>query len=570
MGLTSVLNTSLTGLSANQAMLDVVGNNISNVNTVGYKASNLNFQTAFNQTFTYGTPPNGDLGGTNPLQVGMGTQQSSLTTDYSNGSLQTTGVNSDLAVQGNGFFILQDSKQQFTRNGSFQLNSQDKLVNGQGLRVQGYAVDSNFNVVPGVLSDLTIPIGSLSVAQATSNASMTGNLNAGGVVASTPGQLVFNQPMYSGGAAISNPATTTLTSVTNAPGGTSYFQVGDVVTAQGEKGTRTVAPQTFTVGAASTLQDYMNFLQGTMGINTTSGVNGTGAAPGVSLIAGTGGGSQLQITSNLGTNNAVAIKSSDITVNRGGTILNPFTTTSTATANGESVTTSLTAYDSLGTAVPVYVTATLTNANTAGTTWQYVADSPGGTGAGAATNTAVGEGTLQFNNFGQLISTATPTVTINRSGTGASPTLSFNLNFSGVTALSGSSSQLASTSQDGSPPGTLTNYSIGSDGIISGTFSNGLTRTLGQVALATFSNNQGLVSVGNSNFIPGPDSGTAVIAAPGQFSSGTLTAGALEMSNVDLSAEFVNLISASTGFTAASKVITTSNQLLQSLLSSIP
>jgi flagellar hook protein FlgE len=120
--------------------------------------------------------------------------------------------------------------------------------------------------------------------------------------------------------------------------------------------------------------------------------------------------------------------------------------------------------------------------------------------------------------------------------------------------------------QDGSIAGTLTDFSIGNDGIIVGTFTNGMTRTLGQIALATFNNYEGLIDMGGGTFKVGPNSGVAVITTPLANGGGEITAGALETSNVDISQEFINLIIASTGFSAASRVITTSNQLLTELL----
>ena len=143
---------------------------------------------------------------------------------------------------------------------------------------------------------------------------------------------------------------------------------------------------------------------------------------------------------------------------------------------------------------------------------------------------------------------------------------SFDLTFNNINALSGTSSQLAVTAQDGSSKGILNNFTINDDGTIVGFFDNGVRRNLGQLALATFRNNQGLMDIGNNNYVPSSNSGVPVIAAPGQFSAGKIVASALELSNVDLSQEFVNLISASSGFSASSRVISTSNQLLQELL----
>lgn len=141
------------------------------------------------------------------------------------------------------------------------------------------------------------------------------------------------------------------------------------------------------------------------------------------------------------------------------------------------------------------------------------------------------------------------------------------LDFSTLTSLASKSSDMVVTSQDGSPIGTLTTFSIGTDGRIVGTYSNGLSHTVGQVALATFTNKSGLIDKGGNDFVAGADSGVAVISTPQDLGAGTIRSGSLEQSNVDLSKEFVNLIISSTGFSAASKVITTSDQLIQELLS---
>ena len=135
-----------------------------------------------------------------------------------------------------------------------------------------------------------------------------------------------------------------------------------------------------------------------------------------------------------------------------------------------------------------------------------------------------------------------------------------------VTALASQSSNVASVYQDGAPIGTLSSFSVGRDGIITGGFTNGLTRTLGQVAVATFSNPAGLVETGGNMFTTGPNSGNPIVGEPLELGAGAIVGGALELSNVDLSQEFINLILASTGYSAASRVITTTDQLMQQLL----
>ncbi len=269
----------------------------------------------------------------------------------------------------------------------------------------------------------------------------------------------------------------------------------------------------------------------------------------------------------MGTANALSLSTSSLSVS-GAANPNPLTLKPSAIpADGESISTSIPAYDSLGNQVTADVTISLMSKTaTGGTVWQYYATSPDSTGNGTAAQTAIGMGTLTFDASGNFVNATPSSVTINRAGTGAAPALSFPIDFSKLTAVSGTSA--ISGTADGKPAGTLTDYAIGSNGLITGSFTNGDHRTLGQVALATFRNNQGLVDEGSNLYQVGPASGTASISAPGQLAAGTITPDALELSNVDLSSEFVQLISASTGFSASSRVITTSNQLLQELLQS--
>ncbi len=177
---------------------------------------------------------------------------------------------------------------------------------------------------------------------------------------------------------------------------------------------------------------------------------------------------------------------------------------------------------------------------------------------------------FQFDTQGQLQTTTPITVSIDRDGTGAASALTINLKLSDgpdrVTALSSTQSAIASTFQDGFPLGTLSSFLVDRDGIITGSFTNGLTRTLGQVALATFNNFEGLSEVGDTVFQTGANSGTPVITTPGLFGTGKIVGGSLEQSNVDLGAEFIDMIQTSTGYSAASRVVKTADELLQQLL----
>ncbi len=178
MGLASALSTALTGLTGSETTIDVVGNNLANSNTVGFKASTATFATQFLQTYSLGSGPTTNDGGTNPRQIGLGTMVSSIQANFSEGTISNTSLVSDMAIQGNGFFIIQasDGSYAYTRDGEFTLNSQNQLVTASGNMVLGYAVDNNFNIQKAALEPLTIPFGTKMVAEATQNVALNGTL----------------------------------------------------------------------------------------------------------------------------------------------------------------------------------------------------------------------------------------------------------------------------------------------------------------------------------------------------------------------------------------------------------
>jgi flagellar hook protein FlgE len=315
-----------------------------------------------------------------------------------------------------------------------------------------------------------------------------------------------------------------------------------------------VSSQQFVVGTTgNTLGDLATSLQGTLGIQTGTSVPGQ---PGVTIENGA-----LVIRSNNGEPNAIVVQNNDLTSSNAGTPV-PLQFTATSPAVGTGVFTSFTAYDSLGNAVPVNLTFTLDDTPATGPVWRYYAESAE---AGQPPQ-MLGTGTASFDTQGRFVSATGNQFTVNRTGSGAATPLNVTLDLSAVNGLSTQVSNVIMSKQDGYPPGTLTAYSVGNDGTLTGTFSNGVSHTLGQVAVATFANEAGLVAETGNLFSVGPNSGPAAVKAPGTLGAGTVRGGALEMSNVDLSREFIGLITASTGFQAASRVITTSNDMLNQLL----
>lgn len=188
MGLASALSTALTGLNAAETTIDVVGNNVANANTAGFKASKAVFATQFLQTRSLGSAPTDSRGGTNPRQTGLGTKVAEITPDFTQGTIQNSASSSDLAIQGDGFFIVEGAQgeRQFTRNGIFKTNSQNELVTINGQRLLGHGVDDQYQIQSTELVPLTIPLGNASVAQATRNVFLQGVLRPNGDEATLP------------------------------------------------------------------------------------------------------------------------------------------------------------------------------------------------------------------------------------------------------------------------------------------------------------------------------------------------------------------------------------------------
>ena len=568
MGLTTALYTSLSGMIANSEAITVSGNNIANVNTTGFKSSRASFETQISQFISGGTAPTADSGGTNPTQVGLGVRVGSVTRDFSNGALQATGVNTDLAIEGSGFFILNlDGTQLYTRAGTFALDRDSKLVNPDGGQVQGFSVDANFQVVDGVLDDLVIPIGSLTLAEATGTVQFAGNLNAGGDAA-TVGANINSGALFSDAAAttpaIAADALTTLFDTD----GNQLFNPSDVLTLTGaRKGGLILPDSTFEIGAANTtasdangdtVQSLLDFFEAVLGIDNTV----PGATAGVT-VSGAG---EIVIEGNTGTSNDLEVETGNLILNQGATPELPLDFSKQNDADGESVRTTFFAFDSLGNPMTLDLTVVLEQKTNTGTIWRFYVQSEDDSDLARAMST----GTLDFDTNGELIAVTDNAFTIDRDGSGAFAPQQMTLEFENpdgtVSALTSTNSQLAVVVQDGSPMGTLEDFSVATDGRVIGIFSNSLLRDLGQIGVAQFANPQGMEAVGDNLFRPSANTGSIAVVAPGEGGSGRIVGGALELSNVDLTQQFINLITASNGFAASSRVLSTSDRLIQELL----
>ena len=579
MGLTSSLYAGLSGLKSNEFRMDVIGDNIANVNTYGFKSSSVNFQNQFLSTFSFGSAAEGTHGGTNPMQVGTGSAVGAVSRNFSGGAPETTGKNTDLAVQGEGLFTLEraDGALVYTRDGSFQLNSENYLTSADGFYVQGYAVDQTFNIVQGALDRLRIPLGEIATATVTSEVSFAGDLD-GSAALPTSRPVTTSVPLIT---APATPAigTTPLTSLVNGASDQKFYTDNVITLYSAVKGGATLPEREFIVGTTgTTVNDLLAWLDNVLGITTLSDepnlldLTAGGAAdqyqdPEIKIDAA----GQIVIISNVGSENQILLPSGSIraTIGNGATAPAdsvPFSFTSIHNATADqlrgSTRTSFQAYDSLGVPLDVVVTMTVESKDdSSGTTWRFFVESDDDTDV----NRSLGTGTITFDPAGHYSAGTGLSVQVDREDTGAQSPQTITLDFSDMKGYE-MASAISLLSQDGFPSGTLQDFSIGSDGIILGAFTNGQTKSLGQVIISTFRNYEGLIADGQNLYLAGPNSGDPIVKEPQQLGAGTINSGALELSNVDLSREFINLIVASTGFSASSRVIQTSDQLIDELI----
>ena len=569
MGLGTSMYTALSGLTANTQILSVTGNNIANVNTTAYKRSQISFETQIARTYKSGSAPSDSLGGTNPAQIGLGVSMAATRKDFTSGTPQPTGISTNMALDGNGFFIVEQNGSRFyTRDGGFVLDRDFNLVNpSSGAMVMGYPIDDDYNIVEGVFQPINIPIGTMTIAEKTNKVNLSGNLDVGGEVGSK-GSVIETQVMYS------DATHTTIATATDSlaslykEDGTKMFTDGDVITLEGiTRGGASVQKMTFEVGATNTtgsdgcgetLEDLMKFFEKSLGIETTLG------GAGVTLDSG-----KMVVTSNFGEGNAFKIEDGSVVVNKGVSPTVPFTMTQTQDAVGESSKTSFVVYDSLGNEMKVNVTFVLDSKDNSGSTWRFYATCNDDTDV----DIKVGNGTIQFDNNGQYLGATNGQLILDRDGTGAITPQTIDLAFDSpngqLTSLQDKNSQVSMILQDGSPLGTLEDFTVSADGVITGVFSNSLLRNLGKVPLAMFANNEGLLELGGNMYRATTNSGTPIIVSPTSGGSGKLIGRAIEGSNVDLAEEFLNMINASTGFSANSRVMSTSSQMIQELLSNV-
>jgi flagellar hook protein FlgE len=544
----------VSGLRNHQTRMDVIGNNISNVNTVGFKASRAQFQDVLSQTVSAAAAPQGNRGGTNPMQVGLGMGLASIDTIFTDGSFQPTGKDTDLSIKGQGFFVLADGSDQiYTRAGNFDFDTDGNfIVPGTGYKVKGWVADNN-----GVINtatnptDIQIQVGKIMPARASTTLDYANNLSADDPIGST---VTAARDVYD-----------TLGNASNVK--ETFTKVGEGqwlanVTVPGATGlTNTRRLITFdSTGKNPTIQ-----------LATPTPVM-PAPTPAVNFYAG----ANYQLDKTLS-----SVHSQNITVLQADgsprTIKLTYTADATtaglwnlsvADANDSSKTVTITAGAHVDEAPAGTYTFT-------GGSITYTDSSDGTTNTFTLPASVVGtaSGTGVFANKQVIVDTVTPAnglytvaanANLNFTPPGGGAALSIALDMATLTQFGGEST-IQATATDGYAAGTLDTKSIDTSGIIVGKFTNGKTMNLGQVALATFNNPGGLTKVGDNLFAESNNSGSAQVGTSGTGGRGSFNPGSLEMANVDLANEFSNMIITQRGFQANSKIITVTDEMLQDL-----
>lgn len=673
----------VSGLGANLAELDVIGNNIANSNTIGFKTSRVTFQEMLTQTLAAATrPTTGGRGGTNPQQIGLGVLVGGIGSDFSQGDLRTTGLKTDLAIQGQGFFILSDGQGSvYSRAGAFGLDRDYYLVNpANGLKVQGRMADAQGVIQPGALQDLYIDPSAVMPAQASSEIQLFGNLNAdsdaqgtellspaflaraagGDALAGLHGQdgaelglqdgdylsasayfdgVLVNAGQFQVGAAdpslggdSPSDLATWLTARFAAAGHAVTFAVdgatgalratngsGDTITnLQLTSGTNVAANQnlrfegtiadgasglTNELRAPATAADLLtevynlngsslNLTAGSSSLEISGTLGQTSIAPRqLNVAAGTTVGDlmsafqeafgitgtpvtideagRIQIVGDNGT----AYELGDVDVREVGetnsALSTAFTWTQSQQARDESdFSVATTVYDSLGgTHTLRFTFSKLPGLNE--WTWQAEPE-------GAEEIVAGGSGHVTFTENGLVSSFtfddggSTLSFLPQAAGQEGAEPVTLGIDFGDVGGVNGLTQFVAAgeleSLADGFTVGSLVDFEIDGNGIISGRFSNDTVRNLGQIAIATFNNPSGLMRDASNNYRASGNSGDPLVGFAGQANGVTLSPGTLESSNVDLAEQFTRLVIAQRAFQANARVITSGDQILQELV----
>lgn len=504
----------LSGLNADSTALNTIANNLSNMNTTSFKAQTTNFSDLFYQQI-------GTTGAGESIQVGAGVKVASNHTNFTQGTFNTNGTSaSDVALNGNGFFIVNSGGVNLlTRNGAFNQDATGILRTADGYPVMGYPAINGVVNQNAALTPVNIPvIGQVIKPQATTSFGMNATLNSEAAVNSN----VTGQVQIYDSLGKDYEATVTYTKVDASHWGYA-ITVPDTLPAQ----TSTAA------GVTSTVYNF--------------GTNGA-------VVSTVDPGTNLTITGLTASNATATIVAP--TISAGEPLATYATDLTTALTNAGI--TGVTVNATGGT-----LTISGTNFSTSGSVIQDPIASPSA------------KGTLTFDTSGNLVSPAANIGGITFTGlSNGAATLNMTWNILGpggapVINQADAKSATSSTTQNGFASGTYQSFAIGPDGTVSASYSNGHSQVVGQLALANVTNLQGLALQGNGNYAITPESGAASIGVSGTNGLGQIQGSALEQSNVNISAEFSNLIIAQRAFEANAKSVTTFDTVAQDTINMV-
>lgn len=541
MAMMGALTTAVSGMKSQQTALDVIANNIANVNTTAYKSQTVTFSDLLSQTISSASGSTATTGSVNAQQVGLGVSVSSTDTNLSVGSTTTSSNATDVALTGAGYFIVQtgtEGEYQFTRDGSLTIDSDGNLtVNGYKVcGWEAYTLDADGNKVyntDGAVEALNIYSDSYSgnkqtlAAEATTSATIGGTVDSGSEVVS--GATLQNI----GSTAITDWDATTSIDVVDEQGNTTEVAINLKKCAT--DGT-TTSWYWEASGADTTISPSSGYIA-----FDSNGKMVTSVTP-------------LTSTIDITATNTTGYSDSDISVSSGLTAGSYTVAVADSTTSG---TYEITLTDPSGN---TYTTTSSDGSATFSTSSGTVTlAAPTTLSTGTSTFTVAEGTTLTFDSSPLLTMTST---------TAGTQAVSVEMDLSGITAT-GSSSATLTGSADGYESGTANSYSISTDGTILCTYSNGEIVSVGQIALAVFQNASGLEKNGENFYTASASSGSYKTVVAGQGGSGSMTSYALELSNVDLASEFSSMMISQRAYQANSKVISTSDDMLQSLINMV-
>ena len=544
----SAFTNALSGMNAQQAKMENVGNNISNMNTVGFKASRITFAE--------------NLEGT------MGVKY----TPFTQGTFQSTGVVTDLAITGDSFFVLQgeNEKNVYTRAGNFRFDGIGRLVNPDGYPVLGYMLAGGTDGTGSqTVGEIKIDSDVVSAAVATRNVFLSGNINAGVEIEQNilemQGQLTDDTTDTGKASAAS--------AINGLGQNTTDYVPGDTVLISGIAPDGSAVTATYTYANGHTVQDLMTAIENAYGTYTEGRYTGQ-----TKIEVSIDEKGKIKLSDTIHGDSQTSLTLTDGATNTGATSFAQFS----ASTNGfsPSSSTSFVVYDAQGGAHEMNMTFTkqytLDNEEPL---WKVTVDSSNGADL---VNTAVAEdssnrltksldiGEVRFNSSGQfddfIFDIGLTNITVNPNN--GAPSLNVNPNFEGRDGIFAGITQFNSATslnvreQDGRETGQLANFIIDPDGTINGEFTNGQVDKLAKVAVAKWYDPSGLNLVAPSVYETTASTGEPTIGKPEDLNT-EIESGSLEVSNVDLADQFTKLIEAQRAFQAASKMISTLDEVLQ-------